>query len=307
MSALPARRRQRGFTLVELIVVMVVMGIIGGMVAGFLRLPVQNYVDATARAELVDVADTAMRRFARDLRRALPNSVRVSADGKTLELLLTKTGGRYLAEEDDLPVAGALNFIASAPSATPNQFVVVGALPTGREAIVAGDWIVVYNLGDGIIPVDAYDCTGQCNRARVTAVAAATRTITMANNPFVAQTPPMPSPTSRFQVVTTPVTYYCKAQSTDSAGKLVAPQLVRYAGYTIQATQPAASALDGGGANPAASHALLAANVAGCTFSTVGLANVQRGLVSAALQLGTAGGAAGVVTLNYQVHVDNTP
>ena len=31
MSALPARRRQRGFTLVELIVVMVVMGIIGAL------------------------------------------------------------------------------------------------------------------------------------------------------------------------------------------------------------------------------------------------------------------------------------
>lgn len=299
--------RQRGFTLVELIVVMVVLGVVGAMTASFLRLPVQNYVDATARAELVDVADTALRRLTRDLRRALPNSVRVSPDGSTLELLLTKTGGRYLSEDDNVPVAGALNFLASVPTASPNQFVVVGALPTGREAIVAGDQIVVYNLGEGLVPADAYNCTGQCNRATVTAVTSATRTITMANNPFSAQTPPMPSPTSRFQVVTTPVTYSCKPQSTDSNGKLVPPQLVRYSGYAIQPSQPPAAQLDGGGATPASSHALLATNVVSCQFSTVSLANVQRGLVSAMLQLGAVGGPAGVVTLNYQIHVDNTP
>lgn len=52
---------------------------------------------------------------------------------------------------------------------------------------------------------------------------------------------------------------------------------------------------------------MLANNVASCAFSSVALANVQRGLVSAALQLGVVGGPAGVVSLNNQVHVDNTP
>ncbi|MDQ7073061.1 MAG: hypothetical protein Q9N32_05720 [Gammaproteobacteria bacterium] len=33
----------------------------------------------------------------RDIRSALPNSIRISADGKTLELLHTINGGRYRA------------------------------------------------------------------------------------------------------------------------------------------------------------------------------------------------------------------
>eukprot|EP01133_Synstelium_polycarpum_P021102 gene21102-25353_t len=63
------------------------------MVAMFIRLPVQGYIDANARAALADLADTATRRMARDIRLALPNSVRVTGNGRYLELLLTKSGG----------------------------------------------------------------------------------------------------------------------------------------------------------------------------------------------------------------------
>ena len=44
-------RRPRGFTLVEMIIVIVITGIIGGIVAIFLRAPVQGYVDSARRAE----------------------------------------------------------------------------------------------------------------------------------------------------------------------------------------------------------------------------------------------------------------
>src|SRR5487761_2390867 len=90
-------KSQCGFTLVEMIVVIVITGIIGGMVAIFIRAPVQGYVDSARRAEMTDIADTALRRLGRDLRTAVPNSVRVPvpAGSTYVEFMPTKDGGRY--------------------------------------------------------------------------------------------------------------------------------------------------------------------------------------------------------------------
>ena len=92
-----ARHNMAGFTLVEMIMVIVITGIIGGMVAVFMRAPVQQYVDVARRADMTDTADTALRRISRDVRLALPNSVRVRNNGGTvfMEFLETIAGGRY--------------------------------------------------------------------------------------------------------------------------------------------------------------------------------------------------------------------
>lgn len=296
MPRLPAfirPRRQRAFTLVEMVVVIVITGIVAGMVAVFIRLPVQGYGDSVARAELSDLADTASRRIARDLRLALPNSVRIGGSGRYLELLLTNAGGRYLSDSDPAGLGDILSFDASVAVPNVNNFTIVGNPPTGRQAILPGNFIVVYNLGPDFAPADAYTCPagGACNRAIVTAVNG--RVITMNGNPFRLQNPPMPSPSSRFQVVTTPVTYFCDGG-----------RLVRYADYPIQSAQPVDTA-----AEPltSAKAALLATQVAGCTFSFNTLANVQRGLVGVTLVLGSAGSSAGQITLVQQVQVNNAP
>ena len=292
-------RRARGFTLVEMVIVIVITAIIGGMVAVFIRLPVQGYIDANARAELADLADTATRRMARDIRRALPNSGRVTGNGQYLELLLTKSGGRYLSEDDPPGLGSVLAFDPGTPQANPLQCTIVGAAPanagTTVQAIAPGDFIAVYNLGANL--PDAYSCGASpngCNLALVTAVNGAT--VSLQSNPFLQQAVPQPSPSHRFQVVTTPVTYVCDP---------VARTLRRYSGYAIQSAQPA----DAGAAplSTAGVRALLANRVAGCTFSTAALANVQRGLVSVQLALGAAGSNTGIVTLVQQVQVNNTP
>lgn len=288
--------RVRGFTLVEMIIVIVITGIIGGMVAVFIRVPVQGYMDATARASLADTADTATRRITRDLRLALPNSVRVSTDGHYLELLLTKSGGRYLSDADGPGLGDALGFDASITRANPNNFTVVGAMPAdaqgARQQIRAGDFIVVYNLGPGYAPADAYDCTAGCNRATVTGVNG--NVITLASNPFLAQSPSLESPSHRFQVVSTPVTYACDVAK---------GRLTRHAGYVIQADQPDKVAT----APLAATATLLAQSVTACSFSYDAIANVQRGLVSVALSLGVANSNTGTIRLVQQAQVVNTP
>lgn len=288
---LNARRRPRGFTLVEMVIVIVITGIIGTMVAVFIRVPVQGYMDVAARAALADTADTAARRLTRDVRLALPNSVRVSNNGLFLELLLTKTGGRYLSDSDPSGLGSVLSFETTPASPA---FSVVGAMPANalgaRQAISVGDQIVVYNLGGAFVPNNAYTCSAAtgCNRAAVTGVAG--NVVTLGSYPFATAPAPLPSPSNRFQVVSTPVTYACD---------LATGTLTRYAGYAIQATQPVAADLKDG--------ALLARQVTGCAFSYTVLANVQRGLVNISLSLGAANSNTGVLRLVQQVQARNTP
>jgi len=90
--------QQRGFTLIEMVMVIVVGGIVAAMTVSILTLPINAYVDSSRRATLTDVAESALRRMQRDIRAALPNSIRVSSDGQSLELLHLVDGGRYRAE-----------------------------------------------------------------------------------------------------------------------------------------------------------------------------------------------------------------
>ena len=290
------RPRQRGFTLIELIVVIIITAIVAGMVTVFIRAPIQSYLDVSARAELADAADLASRRITRDVRLALPNSVRVTnnSSGSFLELLLTKTGGRYLSEDDPNTIPGNVLAFDPLTPGNPNVFTIVGAAPSGVQTIVPGDFIVVNNLG-AQPPVDAYNCSGQCNRAQVASISGTN--VTLVKNRFVEQTPSMPSLSYRFQVVSTVVTYHC-APNANGTGTLT-----RYAGYAIQVAQPVSTAALTG----APSAALMANQVAACDFSFDTLPNLQRGLVSVSLTLGAPGGNAGQITLLQQAQVNNSP
>lgn len=284
------RNAQSGFTLVEMIVVMVITGIIGGMVAIFLRAPVQGYVDSARRAELSDTADTTLRRITRDIRTALPNSIRlwgsVSGAGSCagnetcyMEFLPVKSGGRYrrgVVQAGDNP----LEFTAADSS-----FDVIGPMPL----MAAGDRLVIYNRGT--TGADAYTAnTGNDNTGAYASATATTVTISPA------KLFPFPSAGSRFQVINTPVSYVC-APATDAAGN-GSGGLTRWQGYAIQAAQPTALPASG-----TPSSALLAGKVSACSFS-YGAVGQRLALVTLRLTL-TDGGES--VTLYNAMHVSNVP
>ena len=85
------RRNARGFTLVELTITIVLSTIVIGFMAVFIAGPVASYNDQTRRAELVDLAENSLRRISRDIRRALPNSVRLNVSGSVMALELLST------------------------------------------------------------------------------------------------------------------------------------------------------------------------------------------------------------------------
>ncbi len=284
-------KRQRGFTMVEAVVVMVITGIIGAIVAVFIKLPVRSYTDNVARAEAADVADATMRRLTRDLRLALPNSVR--ANGTAIEFYETKTGLRYLSDDDvNTPVNGK---ILSWTDSTKLEFTVMRGIPGGRHAPAINDHIVVYNLGTDHDPANAYaNCTGLCNRARIASIDSVNSTMTLATNPFGKQGESgiaLKSPSKRFHVVTWPVSYVYEAAT---------KRLVRYWNYTPLASGQTTSFGTG-------SKAILAENVEGCLFEYNTMASQRSGLIGITLKLRVKDDNKSEIILMHQIHVDNTP
>ena len=264
----------RGFTLVEMIVVIVITGILGAAVAVFIRRPVESYMDASRRAEMTDTADTALRRITRDVRTALPNSIRVTTVGNVtyLEYLQTSGGGRYRAETDSTGAGNILSFVAADAS-----FDVIGTMP----ALAAGNSIVVYNLSSAGAIANAY--SGD-NRAAYSSNTATTITLS------AAKLFPYQSPGKRFQVVEYPVTYACDPLP---AGAGV---LRRYWNYAIASSQPTP---------PGGSNALLASNITGCSFTyTASGPTARTGVLALNLQISQGGET---VWLFQQAQVSNVP
>ena len=86
--------RFRGFTLIELIIVIVLIGIVAVMVSQILSRPFMAYRDTSERAELVTMATNAINHMAEELRTAVPNTIRV-ADDQVLEFVPIRYAGRY--------------------------------------------------------------------------------------------------------------------------------------------------------------------------------------------------------------------
>ncbi|MFC4701065.1 type II secretion system protein [Glaciecola siphonariae] len=73
----------KGFTLVELILVIIVLGIVSVGVAGFVRSAMFAYIDMTERESLLREGSFFVERFTRELADSVPNSVRITGDANT--------------------------------------------------------------------------------------------------------------------------------------------------------------------------------------------------------------------------------
>lgn len=291
----PNLQDQRGFTLVELVIVIVLLGIVGGIVAVFMRRPIDAYFASQRRSALSDVADTTVRRIARDLHRALPNSIRLSGSS-CMEFIPTKTGGRYRAQ--DSQPGDSLDFSIAA-----TKFNMLGdnsTLPPDQQ-IATGDLIVVYNLQ--IPGSDAYDATNVLNSKNWTTVSsapipAASYVPVEWTIPVTAFKFPLPSPSYRFHVVPGTeqmVSYVC------SGSKL----------YRATSSVPSAAASCPTSTGGAATVSILASNVncAATSFTYSGSDLQRNALVTMVLSLQDDATSATpeTVTLQHEVHVDNTP
>ncbi|MDN3640174.1 prepilin-type N-terminal cleavage/methylation domain-containing protein [Simiduia curdlanivorans] len=85
----------KGFTLIELVVVLVVFGIIAAMGSSFVVTSITAYNQAAERNKLVERSRAVVERISRQLRIALPYSLRVSASGNCIEFMQLTGGANY--------------------------------------------------------------------------------------------------------------------------------------------------------------------------------------------------------------------
>lgn len=261
--------RQRGFTLVEAVITIVLTGIVIAVVAIFIVPATTAYFAAATRAQLVDQADTALRRIARDLSGALPNSVRLQ--GNSLELIPASAAARYAVDGSN-----ALQF-----GVVPGSFGIVGPALRLSQANQPLAW---YNLGAGVPDADAYS---QANVRLTSNAAGNATTVTLSG---AALPTPLMAPPFRVYALESPVTYRCDTSTTPGT-------LMRYTGYGFLATQ--ADPPSGGTA------AVMARQVAACSFNYNPAAVAGRyALVTLQLSLQAQGET---ISLYHAVHVDNLP
>jgi MSHA biogenesis protein MshO len=291
----------RGFTLVELVLVITLSSVILVMIGTVLSHPLQGFVDQSRRGALVDQAASALDRMIRDVRMAVPNSVRVSADGQAVELLLIHSAARYRSNRHD---SEGLRFSTEAAGTCASTTVggrcdevqvLDGAFdPTGAR------WMVLYNVGaeSGGIPVAGSNLWAPANPGVITPTGSTfsliagapggESLIAVGNLPVGGFRFAYASPQHRVYLARSVVGFRCQNG-----------QLLRYSYNELLSALPADPPAD---SNPQP----MARNVdCGQTNFTYQPGSTQRsGLLSLVLRITLEGES---FQLLQQVHVDNAP
>jgi len=281
----------RGFTLVELVITIALSTIVVAFMAVFISGPVASYADQSRRAMLVDVAENSLRRIARDIRRSLPNSVRLDLSGSVfaLELLSTVDGARYRDQPPPGTPSKRLQF-----SMPDDAFNSIGNFRNIVKPFSSNDhFLSIYNVG--VPGADAYELANVITPPG-TQIDIAADALPGEDN--VQMSPAFKfafaSPGQRVFLVEGPVSYLCD----EFAGTLI-----RYSGYTIAPDQTARNShteLLAAGANAT----LIANRIGSCDMGYAPGTSQRSGLVSIGLAVTDKDET---VSLLQQVHVDNVP
>ena len=289
-----------GFTLIELVVVIIISSILAGLLFMIIRGPLQAYVQVERRVVLVDVLDTALQRMTREIRLALPYSVRADSPGgmQAVEFLRTLDGGRYRDQGANRlkfnQVSGTFEVFNSMVNFSQIDLA-TGPTPYQECIDSTADCLVVFNIGQPADSLTAASVGTSANaylgasgmfEGNIAAITAASANSITYDNSNLAWDFGLESPNQRFQVVDTPVSYVCNGSS-----------IYRYSDYPIQENQPS---------SPGGSQSLLIDGVSSCSFDFNAPTLTRFGILSIDIEI-TNPQSGESVSLLQQIHITNIP
>jgi len=280
----PNKSAERGFTLVELIMVIALAGIVAVMISTVMSRPLQGFADQSRRAELTDLAAMALNRMARDIRLAVPNSVKneegCSPDScRTLEFLQITGAGRYRGNQSE----------RFDPPRCPDSNACLIPVLSPLLDIEKAKWMVIYNTnkdvwsppnsaGQAVItPSEAEVNVGNCPVGDDYGLKCLE--LTGAEGFYFRS----PSPAHRFYLSDGAIRYRCGADGNGGYKlyRAVSEDLKTYGGEST-----------------------VVDSVTHCSLTYATSTNTRNGLVTLRLSLTKDGET---VSLLQQVHVDNAP
>ena len=212
-----------GFTLVEMVTVILILGILVVGVSSFIIFGTRIFVESSSVDQVLSQSRFAVERMTRELRSALPNSLRVNTDSLTYQCV------------EFVPIEASTTYLTMpiVPAAAASTGIVI--LDNTVRAIRVNQFAWIYPL----IDADVYSSARQ-KRAQVKTIATAPSplehqvTLTFTAPTRFAEA----SPRQRIYFGSSPVSY-CFEKG-PSGNEL---QLLRYAGYNFNAVQPNPAAM----------------------------------------------------------------
>ncbi|MGI1968281.1 PilW family protein [Shewanella baltica] len=219
MGSLTAQRMQastRGFTLVEMVTVILILGILVVGVSSFIIFGTRIFVESSSVDQVLSQSRFAVERMTRELRSALPNSVRLNSDSLTYQCI------------EFVPIEASTTYLTMPiiPAAAASTGIVILDRNQDENKISENQFAWIYPLVDA----DVYSSARQ-KRAQVKTIAISGNQVTLT---FTAPTRfAEASPRQRIYFGLSPVSYCFEKGA--SGNDL---QIVRYAGYNFNGVQP---------------------------------------------------------------------